>query len=85
MSKTLKSDWGRNKSPKEKEEIEYVLRNNTILITAFFEILDRMEAEETRQEIQTADYDSPSWAYKQADRNGAKRAYDKVRKLFIFD
>jgi len=28
-----------------------------------------------------SDYDSPSWAYKKADRNGANRAYATVRKL----
>lgn len=25
-----------------------------------------------------ADYDSPSWAYKQADKNGARRAYQRI-------
>lgn len=28
-----------------------------------------------------ADYDSPSWAYKQADRNGANRILNRIRKL----
>lgn len=28
-----------------------------------------------------ADYDNPSWAYKQADRNGYLRAYQELRDL----
>jgi len=85
QNQKLKSEWLRGKSSKEQEEISTVLRHNTILIKSFLEILDRMEEQEHRQEIQSSDYDSPSWAYKQADRNGAKRALSKIRSLFLFD
>ncbi len=33
------------------------------------------------REVPTADYDSPSWAYKQADRNGYLRAYREIYDL----
>lgn len=78
-----KSDWFKDVSAKDKEELLYVLQNNPILIQAFLKILDRMEKEEIRSEIQLTEYDSASWAYKQADRNGAKRIINKVRALFI--
>lgn len=76
------ADWFRDKSPKEKEDLEYILRNNTILREALLEILTRYESEEVRSEISVSQYDNPSWAYKQADTNGAKRAYAKIRTLF---
>ncbi len=77
-----KSDWFIDVSGKEKDELIYVLQNNPILIQAFLKILDRMEKEEARSETQLSEYDSPSWAYKQADRNGARRIISKVRALF---
>lgn len=77
-----KSDWFIDVSGKEKDELIYVLQNNPILIQAFLKILDRMEKEEARSETQLSEYDNPSWAYKQADRNGAKRIISKVRALF---
>lgn len=76
--------WLEGLEGKDKEDIEYVLRNNKILIGIFLKLLDRMEQEEIRAETNISEYDSPAWAYKQADRNGAKRAYRKIRTLFTF-
>lgn len=81
----LKTDWFRDLSEKEKKDLEFVLRNNTILIQAFLDILTRYEKEEERSEITLDQYDSPSWSHRQADRNGARRALNKVRSLFTFD
>lgn len=77
-------DWFKGRSQKEKDELEYVLRNNSILRQALLDILTRYEEAETRIEISSAQYDNPSWAYKQADINGAKRALAKIRTLFTF-
>lgn len=83
MSKNLKTDWFIScKTPEEKKDLEYVLQNNPILFNAILDILDRMENEESRQETSSVQYESPSWAYQQADRNGAKRMINKVRALF---
>lgn len=75
-------DWFQGRSEKEKAELEYILRNNTILMQALLDILTRYEQAESRTEISSGQYDNPSWAYKQADINGAKRALAKVRTLF---
>lgn len=83
MSK-LPLAWSKGLSAKEKEELEYVLRNNQRLISAFLNLLDQMEQEETRADVNLSEYDSPSWSHKQADRNGARRAYKKIRTLFTF-
>lgn len=80
----LSTAWYKGKTDKEKEDIESLLRNNTILVQTFLSLLDQMEEEELRGEITQKEYDNPSWAYKQADRNGARRAINKVKKLFNF-
>lgn len=77
-------DWFKGRSEKEKEDLEYVLRNNTILIQSILDILTRYEQEEDRSEISPSQYDNPSWAYKQADKNGARRSLSKVKALFTF-
>ena len=82
MKNRLCSDWFRELSEKEKSDLEYILRNNTILVSSLLKILTRYENEENRSEISASQYDNPSWAYKQADTNGAKRAYAKIRALF---
>lgn len=64
--------------------IKEILESSPTLVEIFLSVLDQMEQEDSRQETSQADYDSPSWAYKQADRNGARRAYGRVRGLFTF-
>lgn len=80
MSLPLK--WFEGLETKDKEALEYVLLNNPVLIPRFLAILDGYEQEELRAERNKAQYDSPSWAYTQADRNGALRAYSNIKQLF---
>lgn len=76
--------WSKGLNAKDKEAIEYVLRNNSILIPRLLEIIQEMENEEIRAETDLNEYDSPSWSHKAADRNGARRAYRKIKNLFQF-
>lgn len=76
--------WFKNKTDKEKESIEYILKNNRILLDALIDVLNEFEQEEMSAEITLKEYDSPSWSHKQADRNGARRAIRKVKTLFKF-
>ncbi len=76
--------WSEGRVGKDKEDIEYVLKNNRILIERLLEILEKYDQEEFRAEVTLSEYDSPSWSHKQADRNGARRAFRKVRQLFQF-
>ena len=80
----LPAIWVKGKSSKDKEDIEYILRNNKIMISALLKILTEMEDEELRAERDGGQYDTPSWSHKQADRNGALRTYAKVKQLFSF-
>jgi hypothetical protein len=76
--------WSKGLNQKDMEALEYVLRNNTILIPKLLEVISEFEAEENRSETTLSDYDSPSWSHKQADRNGARRAYKRIKSLFSY-
>lgn len=67
-----------------KMNIDEVLKGNPFLIETLLKIIDQLENEEARQELTQSDYESPSWSHKQADRNGARRAYAKLRGLFSY-
>ena len=60
------------------------------LVLGSKKVLDRLKEicyNTTHNEVVThvVDYESPSWAYKQADRNGYLRAYDEIFKLCDLD
>ena len=44
-------------------------------------ILDEMEADVNRQEVNPTVYDKPNWDYRQADNNGYRRAIKHIRHL----
>jgi hypothetical protein len=51
-------------------------------------VLDKLEQivqNRIKQIVITDDYDSPSWAYKQADRNGYNRALTEIINILHLD
>jgi hypothetical protein len=51
-------------------------------------VLDKLEQivkSKTKEIVVTDDYDSPSWAYKQADRNGYNRALIEIINILHLD
>lgn len=70
--------------PQIRQHIEELLQNETFK-EVFLKIIDELEAQEERIIYKLTTYDSPSWAYKQADLNGAKRAYRTMRALISKD
>jgi len=58
------------------------LLNSPLFREIFFPTLDQIEAEEDRVVLNRQIYDNPSWAYLQADNNGAKRILAKMRQKF---
>lgn len=62
------------KEPQKSQEKERILKQKNFL----HEIAEILE---NQLEEGTPDYDSPSWAYHQADRNGANR---KLREVIKF-
>lgn len=78
----ISAKWLENvRDPAERDRIIEVLQN-PFLRDNFLAILDRIEAEEERLELDLDGYADAAWAYRQADLNGAKRAYRKIRTLF---
>lgn len=68
------------KDPKELEYLHAIF-SNPFFQEALGKMVENLLAEESRKETSVSQYDNPSWAYAQADRNGAKRAYRKLTSL----
>jgi|TARA_R110000796_G_scaffold172673_1_gene289660 hypothetical protein len=78
----MKAAWFKEcKSIKEKQAVRQALQSNKESLDRLKEILEPMLKDTTP----AADYDSPSWAYKQADRNGFNRAVTTVLDLINLD
>ena len=78
----MKAAWFKDcKSKKQKEAVAQVLQSNRESLDRLKEVLEPMLKDTTP----AADYDSPSWAYKQADRNGFNRAVTTVLDLINLD
>mgnify|MGYP003649123554 FL=1 len=78
----MKAAWFKEcKTKKEKEAVSQSLHSNREGLDRLKGILEPMLKDTTP----AADYDSPSWAYKQADRNGFNRAVTTVLDLINLD
>lgn len=56
-------------------------------VTSAKDVLEKLEEllkTKMKEIVLTEDYDSPSWAYKQADRNGYNRALTEVLNILKF-
>ena len=78
----MKAAWFKDcKTKKDKESVAQTLQSQREGLDRLKEILEPMLKDTTP----AADYDSPSWAYKQADRNGFNRAVTTVLDLINLD
>jgi|TARA_R110001606_G_scaffold175347_1_gene321906 hypothetical protein len=78
----VKSTWFKNcKSQAEKDKVKQQILSQQEVIVRLEEILESMLKDTTT----AAEYDSPSWAYLQADRNGYNRAVTTVLELINFN
>lgn len=82
----MQPDWTHHlKDPEEKERFKkYVLGNRTLL-ERLSSILDQWERELTSEELSPRSYESPSWAFEQADTNGYRRCLRDVQKILTLD
>lgn len=79
--KQLDTRWTRNlRDPEAKRNFEQVLRNSTLVSSRVVDLLNEMKRD--TQKTKFTDYESASWAYKQADQNGYIRAIDDILNLF---
>lgn len=76
------SAWTRHlKTDEEKEKFEKGLRNSKWILDRLSEILTDAEDELSSSEISAKNYDSPSWAYKQAHTNGQRSTLRTLKRL----
>lgn len=77
-ARKLKTTWTQGLDQKEKEAFELAFRNSPIP-----ERLEEIVNKRLQESLKTSesDYDSPSWAYHQADRNGFIRGLEYVLNL----
>lgn len=78
----MKASWFKEcKTQEDKEKVRKLLYSNKEGFDRLKDILEPM----LKEALPTADYDSPSWAYKQADRIGYNRALTTVLELINLD
>lgn len=78
----MKAYWFKEcKTKEEKDAVRQSILSNRQSLDRLKEILEPMLKETTL----TTDYDSPSWAYKQADRIGYNRALNQVLEIINLD
>lgn len=71
-----------NKLPKaEQERRKELVKSSKFILDILDEILYNKSIEVGNTEFDPSQYQSPSWAYMQADRNGYQRALRDVRKI----
>ena len=83
--KKLATEWTKHlKDPEAKADFEKLLRNSTISLGRLREIVEEKLNALDRSEVKTEVYDSPNWAYKQADTNGARRVLMNLLAMLDF-
>jgi hypothetical protein len=79
-------DWTHHlKTKEEKDRFEKYLYGSRNILDVQSNILDKFERELDDQENNPDQYNSPSWAALQADRNGYRRALRRIKKLITLD
>lgn len=82
-TKGISIKWFVGMTEQEKEDFASLLRSNLVL-RRFKQLLLDLDRQQENQETNQADYDNSSWAYKQADRNGYRRAIKDLKELLTF-
>lgn len=75
--------WFSHRSKAEQEEIKNIVVNSQKLLDILKEIC--YNTIQNGVKVRETDYDSPSWAYKQADHNGYLRAWREIEQLITLD
>jgi hypothetical protein len=80
--RSIQAIWLKNQSPEEQAAIRHTLETNTAFIDHLLELLEEFSQEEENATKGLKDYESPSWPYLRSNRDGALRAYSKIKQLF---
>lgn len=72
---------GLKKGTQEIKDVEEAFKASAFLRRKMLEVLEEVLKAELDKKLSDADYDSPSWAYRQADSVGYVRAIERVKGL----
>ena len=75
----MDSRWTVGLKGKEKEDFKSFIKSSLPVLEKLEEIIDKMQG--ASKPSAQADYNNPSWAYRQADHNGYDRGLQKVKAL----
>jgi hypothetical protein len=75
----VKTIWLEGLRDQEREERKVLIKGSKKTLDILSKICYNMYRE--AEESSLADYDSPSWAYRQAHINGLKEAYGKIKEI----
>jgi hypothetical protein len=77
--------WTKHLPPgKSKEDFEKIIRNSVMVMSRLRDIINEKEQELSRSETTEKDFETPSWAYKQAYRNGQRATLRDLKSLLQF-
>lgn len=77
-------EWTKGVPAEKRKDVELIIRHSTIMAERLLALCDEWEADLDRAEAKVSDYDTPSWGYKQAHRNGDRSRIRKLRDLLSF-
>lgn len=69
----------------EKKRFQSAVNGSKVVLNRLQALLDEMKTDAENTELSTKLYESPSWAYIQADANGYKRCLKQISKLINLD
>lgn len=86
MTKGLPTPWIRHlKDQSKKEEFEAAVKASSTALSRLYDLVLEKEADIYNHETSvTTDFNDPSWAYKQAFRNGQKTSLKEICQLLEF-
>ena len=80
------TDWTKHISDKdEKAAFEKEIRSSVEVLRRLKKLLEDKEATLERSELDPTAYNSPSWAYLQAHKNGYRSALNHLKQLCTLD
>lgn len=83
-TKGLPVVWTKGIAEELKSDFEIQVRNSTSTLSRLYDIIEEKENSINNQEVSISDFDNPSWAYKQAYRNGQKASLKEIKELLAF-
>lgn len=78
--------WSKHiEDPNGKADFESEVRGSVRVLDRLSAIVTEMETSLNRSEIDPKSFDTPSWAYLQAFKNGQRLAYKQIKSLINLD